>query len=288
MGRFIDYRDRERAERSIRNTWHEFRESLRKGEFKYDEVDKAKNTVFLKTYDDLFHKNSGMELKSILLKDLMSTGVGRGTVLDESETVNYDRFVPKEEYIKNDNRFSPPGVEWLYLAVGNSKEMYECAIAECRATKGDRFGFCNFEIDISFEDCKIVDLTIADNLTYDDINNAFDNNLEIHYKERKRAWKTGKFSKGILNKTEITKYFLEWSVYTHTKLLSEEIFVPVEVTEDKAITYAPFQAVAQYYISLGYSGLLFGSTVCPGGKNLVLFDKVMASPTGDITDEILG
>ena len=46
--------------------------------------------------------------------------------------------------------------------------------------------------------------------------------------------------------------------------------------------YAPFQTMAQYYISLGYSGIVYGSTVCSVGKNIVLFDKQMAYPSGEI------
>ena len=50
--------------------------------------------------------------------------------------------------------------------------------------------------------------------------------------------------------------------YTYTKLLSEQIFVPLNSADNKSIMYAPFQTMAQYYISLGYSGIVFGSTVC--------------------------
>ena len=48
----------------------------------------------------------------------------------------YERFIPKKEFIKNDNRFSPPGVEWLYLALGNESDIHQCAQAECRAHVG--------------------------------------------------------------------------------------------------------------------------------------------------------
>lgn len=40
----------------------------------------------------------------------------RGAKLKALETVSYDRFMPKAEFINEDNRFSPVGVEWLYLA----------------------------------------------------------------------------------------------------------------------------------------------------------------------------
>lgn len=52
--------------------------------------------------------------------------------------------------------------------------------------------------------------------------------------------------------------------------------------DNKKIEYAPFQTMAQYYISLGYSGIVFGSTVCPSGKSIVLFDKAIAVPSGKI------
>ena len=47
---------------------------------------------------------------------------------------------------------------------------------------------------------------------------------------------------------------------------------------------APFQTMAQYYISLGYAGIIYGSTVSKTGKNIVLFDKTTAHPVGAIED----
>ena len=70
----------------------------------------------------------------------------------------YDVY--KEEYIKEDNRFSPPHVEWLYLAVGNDNDIHECAKAECRAKRGNMFGFCHFQRDTKYDMCKLVDLTL--------------------------------------------------------------------------------------------------------------------------------
>lgn len=86
------------------------------------------------------------------------------------------------------------------------------------------------------------------------------------------------------NKKEFEELFTRWGIYTYTKLLSEQIFEPLAVCDNKAIVYAPFQTMAQYYISLGYSGIVYGSTVCPVGKNIVLFDKHMAYPVGTIED----
>lgn len=51
--------------------------------------------------------------------------------------------------------------------------------------------------------------------------------------------------------------------------------------------YAPFQTMAQYYISLGYAGIIYGSTVSSVGKNIVLFDKNIANPVGTVENYIL-
>jgi hypothetical protein len=69
-------------------------------------------------------------------------------------------------------------------------------------------------------------------------------------------------------------------------LLSEEIFVPLD-TEDRDLAYAPFQTMATYFLSIGYSGIIYKSTVQNGGKNIVLFDKRLAHPMGEIVDEVI-
>ena len=138
-----------------RKTWSEFRDALANGMFTYDEIEKAKGYTFLKVYDDLFHQHSGIEHKTIKVKDLNGLLVGRGTILGEKEAPDYERFIPKKEFIKKDNRFSPPGVEWLYLALGNEVDIHECSQAECRAKEGDRFGFCHFSFDDSSLELKL-------------------------------------------------------------------------------------------------------------------------------------
>ena len=81
--------------------------------------------------------------------------------------------------------------------------------------------------------------------------------------------------------SDIKEKFTRWAAYTYARLLSKQIFVPVE-TEDKELMYSPFQCMAQYFLSLGYAGIVYSSTVFPEGKNVVLFDKDAASPIGKI------
>lgn len=170
MEQIFDFSGIENSEKIIRQTWSEFRDALANGVFSFDEIERAKECTFLRAYDDLFNQHSGIKHKTIAIKGLERLLVGRGTILCESEVPNYERFIPKKEFIKNDNRFSPTGVEWLYLAVGNEYDINQCSQAECRAEKGDRFGFCHFTFDESSLNLKLVDLTIADNISYDEIN----------------------------------------------------------------------------------------------------------------------
>ena len=283
MSNMFDFNNVEKCEEIIKEKWNEFREALAKGRFTYDQVDEAKKTTFLRVYEDLFNSNAGIEQKTITIGELKYKKIGRGTILKKDENPNYERFLPKAEYIRDDNRFSPKGVEWLYLAIGEESDIYRCAVAECRAKTGNRFAFCNFEFEKKYSDCKLVDLTIADAITYKEINQELDNYFSLQKKRAKNVVKCcSKIPIMYLNKHEQEKKILRWSVYTYAKLLSEQIFVPLKTTDNKSIAYAPFQTIAQYYISLGYSGIIFGSTVCPVGKNIVLFDKQMAYPIGTI------
>ena len=288
VGQIFDFSEIEKSEAAIRNTWSEFRDALAKQEFTFDEVEKAKGYTFLKVYDDLFHQHSGIDHKTIKIKELEGLLVGRGTILSEKEVPDYERFIPKKEFIKKDNRFSPPGVEWLYLAIGNESDIHECSQAECRAEKGDRFGFCHFAFNDSSSELNLVDLTIADDISYAELNSQLEEYGQKQVKKGIKAAKAlGFIPRHSVNKEEFKKLFTKWGVYTHTKLLSEQIFEPLSDTDDKTLMYAPFQTMAQYYISLGYSGIIYGSTVSNVGRNIVLFDKNMASPIDTIEDYVV-
>ena len=281
MGNFFDFGDIKNYERTIRKTWDEFRDALTIGTFLYDDVEKAKKCTFLRVYNDLFHDNFGIEHSTLKLKDLDGTLVGRGCILKKDEIPDYERFIPKKEFIKNDNRFSPPGVEWLYLALGNESDIHQCAQAECRARVGDDFGFCHFKFEKIYNDIKIIDLTIADNKSYEQLNQMLESYANAQVKKGAKIAKLlGVVPRYSVNKTEFKRLFTEWSVYTYSKLLSEQIFEPIDGSADKGVMYAPFQTMAQYYSSLGYSGIIYGSTVSEVGRNIVLFDKKIAKPYG--------
>lgn len=272
----------------IENTWQEFRAALANKDFKYNEIDRALTTTFLKVFDNMFF-NCNKNLERLL----GSFGTGgylvRGTKLKKSEVVLYDRFLPKSEFINEDNRFSPAGVEWLYLAWSSDKVLAnECAINECRATSGDRFGICSFEINPFNASEKIIDLTLADEMTYEDINTKLEDAGKSYRslcyertKKTRQAFPTESEKEKL--KTEISF----WVLYTYLKLLSERIFTPLDDMDDKNLMYAPFQCMAQYFLNKGYVGIKYKSTVCMGAKDIVLFDKTLATPVGPIQDFVI-
>lgn len=290
MSRFFDFSDsdREKFERKIKETWMDFRTDLTNKRFGYQEIDKAKECTFLKVYDEMFYKNRGFEFNTTMVDELKDLTIGRGAILSVEECPDYERFIPKEEFIREANRFSPPGVEWLYLAMGEEEQINKCSQAECRAERGNRFGFCHFEFGSECGDLKIVDLTIANDLSYDELNKKLETHAQkICENEIRRAMHTRTISRDKSWQGNFEKTLIMWIVYTYSKLLSEQIFEPLDETDDKNVMYAPFQTMAQYYISCGYSGIIYGSTVCSGGRNLVLFDKSIAHPVGAIEDYVV-
>lgn len=276
------------SELIIKNTWCEFRNALKNKVFLFSETEKAKELTFLKVFNDLFFNNNGMEYLTVPLKSIKNN-LMRGTKLDANEVVNHERFLPKKEFIKSSNRFSPPGVEWLYLALETSTPAVETIKKEIRIESNQRFGYCNFKLNDEFAESKIIDLTISNDYTYEcfnlELNRDLTNSANEIIKREKQKGKVPIKGQKFFGSNE-RNMIKRWAVFTYCKLLSEQIFIPIE-TVDTELEYAPFQTIAQYFISLGYSGIIYKSTVSKGGKNMVLFDKAMAAPFGIIKEEII-
>lgn len=119
------------SEVALSRTWKEFRDALKNKEFNFDEIEKAKDVTFLKVLNDLFYQHKGIDVVSKAISDI-SCKMGRGTILNDTEKVNYDRFLPKKQFITLANRFSPKGVEWLYLALDNNASATQTVKSEIR------------------------------------------------------------------------------------------------------------------------------------------------------------
>lgn len=203
----------------LEKTWEDFQHALERKEFTYKEIDKAKQYTFLKVYDDVFNQDFSISKETIKLRYFRDIKLGRGAVINPQELLDYDRFIPKKEYIKASNRFSPKGIEWLYLAVGSEREIHQCAQAECRAKKGDNFGFCHFKIESIGNNNKIVNLTFADNYSYENIDKYLSTQInELNNKIKNKAFNTYK-NVGIINynlrryREKVKNIYCIWLIY---------------------------------------------------------------------------
>lgn len=295
--------DKAKAEETFKSKWAEFRNALANNEFSYDQTDKALNNIFLKQFDKLF-QSCGKELLAVSLKDVFDNHyIGRGAVLHSPGSTSYERFIPDAKFIKHDNRFSPPNIEWLYLAIGDSEEhIKKCSEAECGVRNGIRFGFCHFNLNSDYDDIKIVDLTKYIDSSYDEINTEYQHTFESIINDTPNGIKpiTDAIAKGkkIESPHQIISNFRMkaigefiqkrdlWFLKTHSKMLSELIFIPIEGS-DKKLEYTPFQTMAKYFEGQGFGGIIYKSTRYPNAKNLVLFDKNYANPFGTIEDYVI-
>lgn len=158
------------------------------------------------------------------------------------------------------------------MAIGTDEAaVVETTKAEICAAAGDRFSYCPFELSDSINYRKVVDLTVADNSTYEQLDELVEATV------RNPSCRTRSAVKKDLEKLLID---------TYCKLLSDYIFEPVE-SVDSDVMYAPFQTMAQYFKRKGYIGIIYKSTRYSGGKNLVLFDKNYAQPIGPIREYII-
>lgn len=278
------------SEATIVRTWEEFRTKLANKEFLYNDLFSARSATFFKAFEGLM--DNCMDLFTTTIDQVLSADeeVIRAAKIGAGDPVpSYSRFIPNSAHIKGPNRFSPPGIEWLYLAFAPKGKTasstrfsiaQQTALKECRATSGDCFALCHFQPEATAKSLSIIDFTIAKELSYSTINNYLENKLNEYKKQLvSKTLTTGKIApveKGYVEK--ITK---AWVAPTYAKLLSEQIFLPI-TTEDKEIMYAPFHTIAWYLLQKGFHGIVYSSTVNPEGKNIVLFDKNYASPTGTI------
>ena len=61
-------------------------------QYALNDVDKAKECIFLKVYDDIFNQNSGFDYKITTIGELQEFSLGRGAILNETESCDYERF----------------------------------------------------------------------------------------------------------------------------------------------------------------------------------------------------
>ncbi len=273
---YFDLENKESVILIFRKSWEEFRQALGKKEFEYTDLNKAKKLTFLKVLDDVLAYEENKTKLSVLFTALyFYYSFCRATEIKDNEDIkkiDFNRFLPNKKFMKEDNRFSPKDKEFLYLACKykyfkevNYEVIEEVALKEMRSKKGMKVGICKFNVikDYSYDNKKVIDLTLVDNKTLEDILKEFNNGIV-------------KILDGESNsKNESQKLILN----LYLNILSAEIFKPVNNAE-KGYEYAPFHCLAYYFEQLGFSGIIYKSTVCDNkiGKNIVLFNKYYAKP----------
>lgn len=258
--------------------WEDFRQQVSNVEYTTEELERAKEHVFLKTLDDVLHYEDNMERLAVSFATLRLNYIfSRATKLTEEESkshIDLSRFLPMDKFIEDDNRFSPKRVEYLYLgskfniySTKNYRNIEKLCLKEIRSEKGNIVGHCRFEIreylygkHVANTDYKVIDLSLWDNYSFEEIQNELstmdftDDNL-----------------KSNLNKLLFKLYI---------RLLSSELFKPVENVDGEK-RYTPFHYLAYYFKSLGFQSIIYKSTVHQSDdvRNIVLFEKNFAVPT---------
>jgi len=251
MDNIFEFSDIKKSEETMNSTWAEFRKALVDREFCYSQINVALEKTFLKVFDQLIADQTIRSEYSVSLLELVkirNAQFFRGAIIEPGEMVDYDRFIPKKEFIKEDRRFSPPGIEWLYLSIQDTSMTHvspnlaqECCIKECCASNGDDFAICPFRTDVSNASLSIIDLTIGIEDSFESLNRLLDTKAqEIRSLNVKRFFETGKLLDGW--KLEFETHFKLWASHTYTKLLAEQIFEPV-ITRNKNLNILHFNAL---------------------------------------------
>lgn len=176
---------------------------------------------------------------------------------------NHERFIPKFKYASI-NRMN--GKDKIYYYFGISYKKYsDDAIKTCfheiRLDK-DFATVCEFKLK---DNLKIIDLTKDDNPPKTEAE-------AIDYL-KKYVNKTNDQHKGI--KLALSKLF--FSIFSDSGA-----FTPIDkknTTEEQTkLMYMPFWTLAEYLETKNYDGMIFSSSVCKEGKNLVIFNLNNAYP----------
>jgi len=265
--------------------------------------DTALEKNFLEVFDDI-HESCISKYESIFVKRLGDLKnlyrAQRGKHFD-----NYERMIPKEEYVKNKNRWNPEGVAFIYLGLDEEVKQYDEVInfiektcfEELRLKKDEYVSICKFKPVKS--EGKIINLCYED-ISYDEIDRKSEEFMNMITKvEIKEILTNKKYHEEIrssMKKEEVIKKIIEKEINEKQirsiirketeiylanlimKSIDEAVFLPVDTEEDPELkAYVPFHYLANYLISKGYSGILYRSTrmnkIGLKGKNLVLFNK---------------
>lgn len=251
---------------------------------------------FLEVFDDIFTKCIDLH-KDKFFHKLKDSDVLCRVV----QGVGYkaDRFIPWPS--KTNNRWNPPGKQYLYLSF-NAKEVrytdqlslneYIC-LEEYRARKGEKYSFCYFKpivtdniLDLSYNDVSLSKIKgIVDDYSQNTVQKIADELLANPnaYEKYKNKKKLKKDIKTAMDKNPVDKNILEESyAKQYLKMVCNCIYKKVDETDEdnREKAYKSFQILSKYLEDKGVNGIIYPCTRTKKiiEKNLVLFNVNDAVP----------
>lgn len=259
---------------------------------------------FIDVFDDL-HKNCILKYPELFVRRL-----GDLTNLYRAQRGkhfgDYERMIPREEFVRGNNRWNPQGVAYLYLGYDDEIVEYNESITtiektcfeELRLKQWEEVSTCKFYPlnknakiinfcyeDMAFEDIELVQENLIQQESLRNINQilnsekmfnkVINSNRQIN---KEQLWNVVKKESNNLGKGFFKEEAEKYIGRTFMKSIDEAVFKPVDEKQDPELqVYKPFHFLAEYLENKGYSGILFRSTRMNltglKGKNLVLFNK---------------
>lgn len=291
----------------IENDWDEVREKLCNEEVKYNDIEELKKLNFFDRFDDMFQTSGEFAVIKLSEIDLLLRSCN-GEVIDKGRFRSLkegDEIWEEKKDLLGTNRYNEPERGFMYFGISMKKDPKDreyvkktCA-EEIRAFNDDKNKYIStleFNVIEKCKDKKVLDFSSISNYkSCDDIekemNKLFGELLKMYAKiisdKDKKIPKNVfaypvsiNFKKTledplvqILNEMSVTTYLVK----IYLKLINDSTFKEVNKSildkEEIKEKYAPFHAFANYIENMGYSGIIYNSTVHKGGLNLVLFDR---------------
>lgn len=253
---------------------------------------------FTEIFDEIFTKCLN-DYKNQFFHELKDTDI-LCRVVNDKYPINKERFIPWDN-TDTLNRWNPPGKTYLYLSFSENDTKYSSelklseyiCLEEYRASKGNKYYFCNFSIvnkgiifDLSYNDISLRSIKNHLDDYQNDLTSKIIQELIADPKALTKCSSKRKLNKAIKQKQ--LKYNVDKSIIgeniakQYLKMICNCIYKKVDETDDakRELAYKSFWILAQYLEGKGVTGIIYPCTRTNKvhGKNLVLFNKYDAEP----------
>ena len=251
---------------------------------------------FIEIFDDVFTNAINIH-KDRFFHELSDSDILCRVVSDWGH--NTDRFISWPS--KTNNRWNPPGKQYLYLSFGKKEEPYSSELSvseyicleEYRAKSNEKYSFCHFApaikgniLDLSYNDTSITQIKSIIDIYYNESVQSMISQLLSESNAQQKYQNKRKLKKSVLRKIQgnpIDKGILvESFAKQYLKMICSCIYKKVGETDEnkREMAYKSFHILSEYLESKGVTGVIYPCTRTNQiqGKNLVLFDVNDAIP----------